>query len=246
MILIPAIDILEGQCVRLKEGKFSEKTVYFDDPILAAKHWKSLGAKRLHIVDLDGARTKKPVNLDLVAQIVSAMGDIPVQVGGGIRDHMALESYINVGVHACILGTAVVSNRDFFREACLAYPGKIIAGLDARGETVAVEGWEQEGGDNLFDCAKWVHSAGAEAIIYTDIARDGMLSGVNLGQLERLARYCPIPVIASGGVANLEDIDQLLESSAPIFGVISGRALYQGTLDFQAAQMRIDRAQKTL
>lgn len=240
MIVIPAIDILDGQCVRLKEGNFAEKTVYFQDPVAAAQHWRDEGAKRLHVVDLDGARAGKPINVEIVANIVHAMGTIPVQIGGGIRDMAGLAAYFAVGIHAAILGTAAVNDRGFFSEACRRYPGKIIAGLDARGEMIAVDGWEKDGGINLFDCAEWVAQAGAEAIVYTDINRDGMLSGVNAGQLERLALKSRIPVIASGGVANLDDIKTLLASEGKIFGVISGRALYQKTLTLKAAQALID------
>lgn len=240
MIVIPAIDILDRQCVRLKEGNFAEKTVYFNDPLLAAKHWKSEGAKRLHIVDLDGARLAKTTNYLKITEIVKLMDTIPVQVGGGIRNMKQLDDYFSIGVSSCILGTVAVKDKNFFTLACEKYPNKIIAGLDAKGDSIAIDGWENDSQVNLFEFANWCAKVGASQILYTDIARDGMLSGLNLDKLIKLAKSSSIPIIASGGVADINDIQALLNTREKFFGVITGRALYQNTLNLKYANDLIE------
>jgi phosphoribosylformimino-5-aminoimidazole carboxamide ribotide isomerase len=241
MLIIPAIDLKDGQCVRLEQGEMNSATVFSEDPVAMALHWKSLGARRLHLVDLNGAFAGKPVNHAAISAIVDAVGDMPVQLGGGIRDLETIERYLDDGVRYVIIGTAAVKNPGFLHEACDAFPGHVMVGLDARDGKVAVEGWSKLTGHDVIDLAKRFEGYGVEAVIYTDIGRDGMLTGVNVEATQRLAQALTIPVIASGGVTNLDDVRAVSAVAKDgIIGVITGRAIYQGTLDFAAAQKLAD------
>ena len=246
MLIIPAIDLKDGRCVRLKQGDMSTATVFSDDPVAMARHWAAEGAKRLHIVDLNGAIAGRPKNEKVIRDIVAAVGDaVPIQLGGGIRDLDAIESYIDAGVTYVVIGTAAVKNPGFLSDACYAFPGHVIAGLDAKEGKVAVEGWSKLTGHDVIDLAKKFEEYGVEAIIYTDIGRDGMLTGVNIDATLKLARELRVPVIASGGLTSVEDIKALCKiESEGINGVITGRAIYQGTLDFKKAQAEADKQGK--
>ena len=237
MIIIPAIDLKDGRCVRLQQGDMSAETIYSEDPVAMARHWVTQGAKRLHLVDLNGARAGTPKNEALVRKIVTAVGpDIPVQLGGGIRDMDTIERYLDHGVGYIIIGTAAVKNPGLLHDAASAFAGHIIVGLDAKDGKVAVEGWSKMTGHDVIDLAKKFQDMGVEAIIYTDIGRDGMLSGVNLDATRKLAQSISIPVFASGGISSLDDVRDVcnLEPDG-VTGVITGRAIYQGTLDFKQA-----------
>ena len=242
MVIIPAIDVKDGRCVRLKQGDMSSATVYSDDPVAVARHWLAQGARRLHVVDLNGAAAGRPKNEGVIRQIVKAVGDsIPVQLGGGIRDLDTIEKYLDDGVTYIVIGTAAVKNPGFLHDACTAFGGHIIVALDAKDGKVAVEGWSKLTGHDVVDLAKKFEDYGVEAVLYTDIGRDGMLTGVNVEATVKLARELRIPVIASGGLTGLADVEQLCAiESEGIMGVITGRALYQGTVDFKAAQARAD------
>ena len=242
MLLIPAIDLKDGQCVRLKQGEMDSATVFSEKPAEMARHWVTQGARRLHLVDLNGAFAGKPLNGSAIREIVEEMGsEIPVQLGGGIRDLATIERYLDDGISYVILGTAAVKNPGFLHEACYAFPGQIIVGLDAKDGKVAVDGWSKMTGHDVLDLAKKYEDYGVSAVVYTDIGRDGMLSGVNIEATVNLARALTIPVIASGGVTNLDDIRRLCEVEFEgIMGAITGRAIYQGTLDFAAAQKLAD------
>ena len=242
MLLIPAIDLKDGHCVRLKQGEMDDATVFSDNPGQMARHWLDLGARRLHLVDLNGAFAGKPKNGAAIRDIIDEVGDdIPVQLGGGIRDLDTIESYLDMGISYVIIGTAAVKNPGFLHDACGAFPGHIIVGLDAKDGKVAVDGWSKMTGHDVVDLAKKYEDYGVEAVIYTDIGRDGMLSGVNIEATVRLARALRIPVIASGGIASLADIDALCAvEHEGISGAITGRAIYEGALDFAAAQARAD------
>ena len=242
MVIIPAIDVKDGRCVRLKQGDMSTATVYSDDPVAVARHWLAQGARRLHVVDLNGAAAGRPKNEGVIRQIVKAVGDaIPVQLGGGIRDLDTIEKYLDDGVTYIVIGTAAVKNPGFLHDACTAFGGHIIVALDAKDGKVAVEGWSKLTGHDVVDLAKKFEDYGVEAVLYTDIGRDGMLTGVNVEATVKLARELRIPVIASGGLTGLVDVEQLCAiESEGIMGVITGRALYQGTVDFKAAQARAD------
>ena len=242
MLIIPAIDLKDGKCVRLKQGRMDESTIFSENPAEMSKQWVDQGARRLHLVDLDGAFAGKPVNDNAIKSIVSELGGvIPIQLGGGIRNLETVESFLNSGVDSIIIGTAAVTHPEFLKEACLAFPGKIIVGLDAKDGDVAINGWAELTGQNVINLAKKFEEYGAESIIYTDIGRDGMLGGVNIGATVKLSESLIIPVVASGGVSNLNDIEDLCEvSSTGIRGVITGRAIYEGTLDFRAAQELAD------
>ena len=242
MLLIPAIDLKDGHCVRLKQGEMDDATVFSEDPGATARHWLDQGARRLHLVDLNGAFAGKPVNEKAIKQIVQAVGDdIPVQLGGGIRDLETIERYLDDGISYVIIGTAAVKNPGFLQDACSAFPGHIIVGLDAKDGKVAVDGWSKLTGHDVVDLALKFEDYGVEGVIYTDIGRDGMLSGVNVDATVRLAQALLVPVIASGGIANLKDIEALCAvESEGVFGAITGRAIYEGTLDFKAAQARAD------
>ncbi len=242
MLIIPAIDLKDGQCVRLKQGLMEASTVFSDNPAAMAQHWLEQGARRLHLVDLNGAFAGKPKNEEAVRSIIGAVGsDVPVQLGGGIRDLETIERYLDLGVTYIIVGTAAVKVPGFLHEACDAFPGHIMVGLDARGGNVAVNGWSKLTGHDAGDLAKRFEGYGVEAIIYTDIGRDGMLSGVNIPATVELARPLHVPVIASGGVTNLDDVRALCAVyQEGITGVITGRAIYEGSLDLRAAQALAD------
>jgi len=237
MLIIPAIDIKDGRCVRLKQGNMQDATVFSEDPAGMARHWLSQGAQRLHVVDLNGATSGKPRNEPVVRKIVEAVGArLPVQLGGGIRDLDTIENYLDLGVSYVVIGTAAVKNPGFLQDACTAFGGHIMVALDAREGKVAVEGWSKMTGHDVLDLARKFENYGVEAIIYTDIGRDGMLSGVNVDATIKLARELRTPVIASGGLTSLADIETLCAvESEGITGVITGRAIYQGTLDFKQA-----------
>jgi phosphoribosylformimino-5-aminoimidazole carboxamide ribotide isomerase len=246
MILIPAIDLKDGHCVRLKQGDMNQSTTFGEDPAVMAESWLDKGARRLHLVDLNGAFAGKPQNFAAIKSILAAVGDdIPVQLGGGIRDMDTIEKYIDAGMRYIIIGTAAVKNPGFLKEACLAFGGHIIVGLDAKDGKVATDGWSKLSGHEVIDLGKKFEDYGVESIIYTDIGRDGMLSGINIDATVKLAQALSIPVIASGGLAGMADIDALCaahtaDNDAAIEGVICGRAIYSGDLDFAKAQMRAD------
>ena len=237
MLIIPEIDIKDGHCVRLKQGDMQAVTVFSEEPAAMAQHWLEQGAERLHIVDLNGAVAGRPKNELAIREIVSVVGDeIPVQLGGGIRDLDTIERYLDDGITYVVIGTAAVKNPGFLHDACYAFPGHIIVGLDAREGKVATDGWSKMTGHDVVDLAKKFEDYGVEAIVYTDIGRDGMLTGVNVEATVRLARELKTPVIASGGIASLADIHQLVPHTGDgIFGAIAGRALYEGKLDFKEA-----------
>lgn len=245
MLIIPAIDIKDGHCVRLKQGDMQAATTYSEDPAGMARHWLSQGARRLHVVDLNGAVAGKPKNEAGIRLIVQAVGEqLPVQLGGGIRDLDTIERYLDLGVSYVIIGTAAVKNPGLLQDACTAFPGHIIVGLDAKDGKVAVEGWSKMTGHDVTDLAKKFEDYGVEAVIYTDIGRDGMLSGINVDATLRLARELRIPVFASGGLTKLEDVKVLCDlESEGITAVITGRAIYEGTLDFRKAQEMADQLQ---
>jgi len=237
MLIIPAIDIKDGLCVRLKQGEMHSATVFSEDPAAMAQHWVEQGAERLHIVDLNGAVAGRPKNELVIREIVSVVGDeVPIQLGGGIRDLDTIEQYLDDGVSYVIVGTAAVKNPGFLHDACYAFPGHIIVGLDAREGKVATDGWSKMTGHDVVDLARKFEEYGVEAIVYTDIGRDGMLTGVNIEATARLARELRTPVIASGGIASLDEIRVLAGHAADgIVAAIAGRALYEGVLDFKAA-----------
>jgi phosphoribosylformimino-5-aminoimidazole carboxamide ribotide isomerase len=241
MLLIPAIDLKDGQAVRLKQGDMDQSTV-FGDPVDMARRWVDAGARRLHLVDLNGAFAGKPQNLVAVKNILKAVGDdIPVQLGGGIRDLDTIEKYIDLGLRYIIIGTAAIKNPGFLQDACTAFGGHIIVGLDAKDGKVATDGWSKLTGHEVTDLAKKYEDYGVESIIYTDIGRDGMLSGINIEATVKLAQASTIPVIASGGLGGMSDIEKLCGvEDEGIEGVICGRAIYSGDLDFAAAQKRAD------
>jgi phosphoribosylformimino-5-aminoimidazole carboxamide ribotide isomerase len=242
MLIIPAIDLKDGRCVRLEQGDMATATVFSDDPGKTAAHWSGLGARRVHVVDLNGAFAGKPRNEAAIKSIVAAVDpDVPVQVGGGIRDLETIERYLDDGVSYVIIGTAAVKNPGFLHEACDAFPGHIIVGLDARDGKVATDGWSKLTGHDVVDLAKRFQDYGVEAVIHTDIGRDGMLKGLNIEATVKLAQALAIPVIASGGLTNLDDVKRLCEfESEGIVGAITGRAIYEGRLDFAAAQKLAD------
>ena len=237
MLLIPAIDLKDGRCVRLKQGDMNDVTVFSEDPAKMARHWLDLGATRLHLVDLNGAVAGKPKNELAIRSIIKEVGaEMDVQLGGGIRDLDTVERYLDDGLRYVIIGTAAVKNPGFLHDACGAFPGHIIVGLDAKGGKVATDGWSKLTGHEVLDLAKKYENLGVEAIIYTDIGRDGMLTGVNIEATVELARQVTIPIIASGGVTDINDIHRLLSvESEGVAGSILGRAIYEGTLDFKSA-----------
>jgi phosphoribosylformimino-5-aminoimidazole carboxamide ribotide isomerase len=243
MLIIPAIDIKEGRAVRLEQGDMDKETVFSEDPAAVARHWLEQGARRLHLVDLNGAVAGKPRNESVIKAIVSAVaGRIPIQLGGGIRDLDTIERYLDDGISYIIIGTAAVKNPGFLHDACTAFAGHIIVGLDAKDGKVAVEGWSKMTGHDVIDLARKFQDYGVEAVIYTDIGRDGMLNGVNIDATSKLARELAVPVIASGGLTNLNDVKALCKIEAEgIAGVITGRAIYQGTVDFKKAQAMADK-----
>ncbi len=242
MLLIPAIDLKDGHCVRLRQGDLGTATVFSDDPVAMARRWVELGARRLHIVDLNGARSGRPVNEPVIRRIVEAVGEqVPVQLGGGLRDLDLIERYIDDGVRYVVIGTAAVKNPGFLQDACSAFGGHVVVALDAKGGKVATDGWSKLTGHDVIDLACKFEDYGVDAILYTDIGRDGMLTGVNIEATVELARAVKIPVLASGGVRDLADIDRLCAiEDEGVEGVILGRSLYEGTLDFAAAQARVE------
>ena len=242
MLLIPAIDLKDGHCVRLKQGDMDQSTTFGEDPAAMARKWVDAGARRLHLVDLNGAFAGVPKNYSAIKSILKEVGDdIPVQLGGGIRDLDTIEKYIDGGLRYVIIGTAAVKNPGFLKDACSAFGGHIIVGLDAKDGKVATDGWSKLTGHEVVDLAKKFEDWGVESIIYTDIGRDGMLSGINIDATVRLAQALTIPVIASGGLGSMMDIEQLCAvESEGVEGVICGRAIYSGDLDFAAAQARAD------
>lgn len=242
MLIIPAIDLKDGHCVRLRQGMMEDVTVFSENPAEMAQTWLDQGARRLHLVDLNGAFAGKPVNESAVRSIVETVGlDVPVQLGGGIRDLETIERYLDIGVTYIIVGTAAVKTPGFLHEACDAFPGHIMVGLDAKAGKVAVDGWSKLTGHDVLDLAQRFEGYGVEAIIYTDIGRDGMLSGVNIDATVELASQLTIPVIASGGITNLDDVRALCAvEEEGISGAITGRAIYEGSLDFKAAQALAD------
>ena len=247
MLIIPAIDLKDGRCVRLQQGKMESATVFSEDPVAMARHWAAEGAKRLHVVDLNGAIAGRPKNEKVIRDIVAAVGEkLPVQLGGGIRDLDTIESYLDAGVTFVIIGTAAVKNPGFLSDASYAFPGHIIAGLDAKDGKVAVEGWSKMTGHDVVDLAKKYEEFGIEALIYTDIGRDGMMNGVNIEATLKLAQSIKTPIIASGGLNSVKDVQTICERLVPegIIGAIAGRALYEGKLDLKKAQAAADQATK--
>ena len=245
LLVIPAIDLKDGKCVRLRQGRMDDVTVFSDNPVDVAKRWVEAGARRLHIVDLNGAVAGKPVNGEAIRAILSAYPDLPIQVGGGIRDEDTIQAYIDVGVRYVILGTKAVNAPHFVSDMCTEFPGHIIVGLDAKEGKVAIDGWSKLSGHDVVDLAQKYQDDGVEAIIYTDIGRDGMMTGVNIEATVKLANAITIPVIASGGITNIEDIRRLCDvEDTGIVGAITGRAIYEGTLDFAAAQKLADELSK--
>jgi len=242
MLLIPAIDLKDGHCVRLEQGDMKASTTFGENPAAMARRWLAAGARRLHLVDLNGAFAGKPVNESAVKAIVRAVGDeIPVQLGGGLRDLDTIERYLDDGLSYVIIGTAAVKSPGFLKDACTAFGGHIIVGLDAKEGKVATDGWSKLTGHEVIDLARKFEDYGVEAVIYTDIGRDGMLTGINIEATVKLAQALTIPVIASGGLSGLADIERLCAiESEGVDGVICGRAIYNGALDFTAAQRRAD------
>jgi phosphoribosylformimino-5-aminoimidazole carboxamide ribotide isomerase len=233
MILIPAIDLKEGKCVRLRQGRMEDETIFSDNPVEVATRWVNEGAKRLHLVDLDGAFAGKPVNANVVHDIAEAHPDLIIQVGGGIRDEETIQTYLNAGVQYVIIGTKAVNVPHFVSDVCAEFPGHIIVGLDAKDGKVAIDGWSKLSKHDIIDLAQHFEDDGVDSIIYTDIGRDGMMKGVNVEATAKLARAITIPVIASGGITTIEDIKELgAVSEDGIMGAITGRAIYEGTLDF--------------
>ena len=245
LLIIPAIDLKDGKCVRLRQGKMNEATVFSDDPVATAERWVKAGARRLHVVDLNGAVAGRPVNAEAIEAVVSAFPELPVQVGGGIRDEDTIQAYLDAGVRYVILGTKAVNAPHFVSDVCAEFPGHILVGLDAKDGKVAIDGWSKLSGHEVIDLAKKFQDMGVEAIIYTDIGRDGMMTGVNIEATVRLANAISIPVIASGGITDLDDIRRLCEvTDSGVTGAITGRAIYEGTLDFAAAQKLADELSK--
>ena len=246
MLLIPAIDLKDGKCVRLKQGAMDKSTVFSDDPAATAERWLKLGARRLHVVDLNGAAAGRPKNEAAVKAITAAVGEkLPIQLGGGIRDLDTVEHLLDSGAAYVIIGTAAVKTPGFLHDACTAFPGKVMVALDAKDGKVAVDGWSKMTGHEVTDLAKKFQDYGVEAIIYTDIGRDGMLTGVNIDATVALARQLSVPVIASGGINGLDDVKALCAiEHEGIPGAITGRAIYEGKLDFAAAQKLADQLSK--
>jgi phosphoribosylformimino-5-aminoimidazole carboxamide ribotide isomerase len=243
MLLIPAIDLKDGKCVRLRQGRMEDSTVFSDDPLAMAARWVDAGARRLHLVDLNGAFAGQPVNAQVIRRIAAAFPDLPIQVGGGIRDEQTVETYLDAGVQFVIIGTKAVQDPRFINDLCLEFPGHVIVGLDAKDGRVAVNGWSKLSKHDVVDLAQIFERYGVEAIVYTDISRDGMMQGVNVEATVRLAQAVAIPVIASGGVSTLDDVRALCAVEREgIMGAIIGRALYDGAIDLVTAQRIADAA----
>ncbi|MEY4589123.1 MAG: hypothetical protein RL497_1199 [Pseudomonadota bacterium] len=241
MLIIPAIDLKDGQCVRLRQGLMDDSTVFSSDPVAMAARWVGEGARRLHLVDLNGAFEGTPVNGEVVTAIARAYPNLPIQIGGGIRSLATIEHYLNAGVQYVILGTKAVKEPAFVKQACQAFPGHIIVGLDAKNGLVATDGWAEVSSLKATELAKQFESDGVSSIVYTDIDRDGMMQGVNIEATVQMAQASSLPIIASGGVTDLGDIQRLLSvAQHGICGVITGRAIYEGTLDLVVAQQYCD------
>ncbi|MEP4148901.1 MAG: 1-(5-phosphoribosyl)-5-[(5-phosphoribosylamino)methylideneamino]imidazole-4-carboxamide isomerase [Halioglobus sp.] len=241
MLIIPAIDLKDGQCVRLRQGLMDDSTVFSDDPVSMATRWVEAGCRRLHLVDLNGAFAGEPVNGEVVTAIAAAYPELPIQIGGGIRNLETIEHYVNAGVSYVIIGTKAVKEPEFVGEACRAFPGKVIVGLDARDGLVATDGWAEVSEVKATDLARQFESDGVSSIVYTDIARDGMMQGVNVEATVVMAQASSIPVIASGGITDIDDIRALnAVASQGICGAITGRAIYEGTLNVADAQRLCD------
>ncbi|HNE25731.1 MAG TPA: 1-(5-phosphoribosyl)-5-[(5-phosphoribosylamino)methylideneamino]imidazole-4-carboxamide isomerase [Pseudomonadales bacterium] len=237
MLIIPAIDLKDGQCVRLKQGRMEDSTVFGSDPVAMAQRWVNAGARRLHLVDLNGAFAGEPVNGEAVKAIARAYPSLPIQIGGGIRNADIIEAYLSAGVSYVIIGTKAVKEPQFVTDMCKQFAGKIIVGIDAQDGMVATDGWAEISAVKAVDLAKQFADDGVSSIVYTDIARDGMMQGVNVEATAQLAEACGIPVIASGGVTNMDDIRALKKVAARgVLGAITGRAIYEGTLDLTEAQ----------
>lgn len=237
MIIIPAIDIKDGRCVRLRQGRMDDETIFADDPVEMADKWVQAGAQRLHLVDLDGATAGAPRNFSIVEKISAKYPDLPIQVGGGIRDEDTVEKYLECGVQYVIIGTRAVTAPHFVNDLCLEFPGHIIIGLDAKNGKVAIDGWSKLSHHDVIDLAQHFEADGVAAIVFTDVSRDGMMQGVNVESTVELAAAIHIPVIASGGVTDITDIERLCATDEEgIVGVVVGRALYEGTIDLAAAQ----------
>ncbi len=245
MLVIPAIDLKDGRCVRLRQGRMEDETVFGDDPVEVAGRWVDAGARRLHMVDLNGAFEGKPVNAAAIKAVAEAYPELPIQAGGGIRDEETVQAYLDAGVQFVIIGTRAVSTPHFVNDLCVEFPGHIIVGLDAKDGKVAIDGWSKLSNhsviDSVIDMAQRFEQDGVEAIVFTDIGRDGMMSGVNLDSTVELAQAIHIPVIASGGITNIDDIRALCEvTDEGIMGAITGRAIYEGMLDLAEAQKLAD------
>lgn len=235
MIVIPAIDIKNGKCVRLLQGRMDAETVFSDDPAAMGSRWEEQGAELIHVVDLDGAVGKRPVNLETIRLIIDRVG-VPIQVGGGVRDIETIRMYMEQGVSRVVIGTEAIKNPDLVKAACREFPDRIVVGIDAKGGKVAIEGWTKTTEVTAIELARQFEGCGVAAVNFTDIERDGMRTGPNLKETEKLARSISIPVVASGGVSSIEDIKNLLPlEAAGVVGVITGRALYDGSLDLRAA-----------
>jgi len=245
VLLIPAIDLKDGRCVRLKQGRLDDVTVFSEDPLAMARHWVAEGCRRLHLVDLDGAFAGEPRNRALITEIAAELEGVPVQVGGGVRDEDTIAAYLEAGVAQVIVGTRAVEDPDFLATAARRFPGRLMLGLDARDGMLAVAGWDETSTVGALDFARRAASLPLAAVVYTDIARDGMLSGVNVAATVEMAAATPLPVIASGGVNGLDDIEALKRAFAgaggTLMGAITGRAIYSGSLEFAAGQAVFDR-----
>jgi phosphoribosylformimino-5-aminoimidazole carboxamide ribotide isomerase len=241
MIIIPAIDLKDGQCVRLRKGIMEDTTVFSNNPTEMASKWVAEGARRLHLVDLNGAFEGKPINADCINEITRSFPNLPGQIGGGIRDLQTANAYIEAGISYLIIGTMAVTNPDFVEKLCDEFPNKIIVGLDANNGLVATDGWAKQTDIDVVELSKKYEQYGVNSIVYTDIARDGMMQGVNVEATANLAKKTSIPIIASGGITNLDDIAALLKNAHHgIMGAITGRAIYEGQLDFNDAQTMSD------
>lgn len=241
MLLIPAIDLKDGKCVRLRQGRMEDSTTFSDSPVDTARRWVEAGARRLHLVDLNGAFEGKPVNGDVVRAVAAEFPDVPVQIGGGIRDAATVQAYLDAGVQYCIIGTKAVEDPDFVIELCKQFPGHIIVGIDAKSGMVATDGWAEVSSVSAVELAQKFEAAGVVSIVYTDIARDGMMQGVNVEETAHLAQNINIPVVASGGITDMRDIEALCkEADSGIMGAILGRSIYEGTIDLAEAQQYAD------
>lgn len=239
MLIIPAIDLKEGKCVRLRQGRMDEDTVFSDNPLEMVKRWVDAGAERLHVIDLDGAMAGKPRNSDVIHSMRESYPDLAIQVGGGIRDEDTVQEYLDAGVSYVIIGTKAVSEPHFVNDLCLSFPGHIIVGLDAKDGKVAIDGWSKLSNHDVIDLAQHFERDGVDAIVYTDISRDGMMTGVNVSSTVALAQSIRVPVIASGGVNHMNDLEALAKvEQEGVIGAIIGRALYEGDIDLAEAYKR--------